>query len=57
MLARQAWTVWEYIITFGDEVEVFWTRRVTATSLIFLLNRWALLVGTVLSLPSFTSSA
>ena len=31
---------YEYLITLGDEVELFWGKRFTGASLLFFLNRY-----------------
>ena len=47
MIATTALAVYEYLITLGDEVAVFWERKVNATSILFLLNRWTLVIQLV----------
>lgn len=48
LLGSLATAVYEYCITFEHEVSISWHFPVTATSLIFLLNRWALLWTTLI---------
>ncbi|RPD75800.1 hypothetical protein L226DRAFT_570044 [Lentinus tigrinus ALCF2SS1-7] len=42
----------EHILTFGDEVEVFWKRKFTGATVMFLLNRYLILVSYILELAS-----
>ncbi|RDX52294.1 hypothetical protein OH76DRAFT_1500807 [Lentinus brumalis] len=35
----------EHILTFGDEVEMFWKQKFTGATVIFLLNRYLILVS------------
>nr|VWP02332.1 Surface protein PspC [Ganoderma boninense] len=39
-LATVALYIYDYMITFGREVELFWGRRFTGASVLFLLNRY-----------------
>ena len=48
--------VWEYLITFSNEVDIFWRRPVNATSLLFLLTRWTMLGSVVTSIAPNTES-
>ena len=38
-----AWIAYEYVLTFTQEVELFWRRKFTGATLLFLLNRYFLL--------------
>lgn len=54
---RPAWLVWEYVITFDREVALVWSRKVNSASMLFLLNRYIMLVQFAVQLPlSFTIS-
>lgn len=44
--------VYEYIITFDKEVELFWRGSMTRASALFLFNRYLSLVA--IALPRFT---
>ncbi len=35
----------EHILTFGDEVEMFWKQKFTGATVIFLLNRYLILIS------------
>ncbi|EIW55778.1 uncharacterized protein TRAVEDRAFT_128901, partial [Trametes versicolor FP-101664 SS1] len=49
--------VWEYVITFDREVALVWSRKVNSASMLFLLNRYIMLVQFAVQLPlSFTIS-
>ncbi|KAI0674248.1 hypothetical protein C8Q78DRAFT_966836, partial [Trametes maxima] len=49
--------VWEYVVTFDREVSLVWTRKVNGASMIFLLNRYIMLIQFAVQLPlSFTIS-
>ena len=41
--AGTAWIVYEYILTFTQEVELLWRRKFTGATLLFLVNRYLLL--------------
>ena len=41
---------YEHIITFGEEVRCVWGRRVSGASVLFLLNRYAILVVSLASI-------
>ncbi|KAL1941683.1 hypothetical protein VTO73DRAFT_7122 [Trametes versicolor] len=56
-LGAVAWLVWEYVITFDREVALVWSRKVNSASMLFLLNRYIMLVQFAVQLPlSFTIS-
>ncbi|TFK82801.1 hypothetical protein K466DRAFT_603385 [Polyporus arcularius HHB13444] len=42
--AGAVFVVYEYVITFGQEVDLFWKRRWTGASLLFFLNRYLALL-------------
>ena len=45
--------VYEYIITFNQEVAQVWKRRPTATALLLLSTRWIMVLGPLIDiLPS-----
>ena len=37
--------IWEYLITLANEVDIFWRRPKTATSLLFIFTRWAMVAS------------
>lgn len=39
---------YEFLITFDQEVEMFWVRKMTGASVLFLSNRYLLLLGYIL---------
>ena len=43
---------YEHMLTFGDEVEMFWKRKFTGATAMFLLNRYLILISYVLELVS-----
>ncbi|KAJ3554284.1 hypothetical protein NM688_g3188 [Phlebia brevispora] len=47
---------YDHLLTLSQEIELFWSRRFTATSLLFFLNRYLLLSYTVMQFV-FPSSA
>lgn len=47
MFAAAALSIYEYSITFSQEVQTVWKRRATALSLALLVTRWILLAGAV----------
>lgn len=32
--------LYDYILTFGDEVELFWGKRLTGSTVLFMANRY-----------------
>ncbi|GJE93847.1 hypothetical protein PsYK624_100110 [Phanerochaete sordida] len=40
--------VYEYVITFGDEVHTVWNRKMNATSLLLISVRWMMLFNAIL---------
>ena len=46
--------MYEWVIGFGKEINLFWKERVTAATVLFLLNRYAPLVY---FLSSFSGSS
>ena len=45
--------LYDYIITIGREVDLFWSRKITGASVLFLFIRYGTLVYKVLDLVSF----
>ncbi|RPD65002.1 hypothetical protein L227DRAFT_275606 [Lentinus tigrinus ALCF2SS1-6] len=45
--------IYDYIITIGREVDLFWTRKVTGASVLFLFIRYGTLVYKILDLVSY----
>ena len=45
-----ALVIYEYLVTFSTEVQLFWAREVTGASVLFFANRYILLVYTLLAL-------
>ncbi|KAJ8487771.1 hypothetical protein ONZ51_g3950 [Trametes cubensis] len=46
-----AWLGWEYLITLDREVRLVWRRKINSASVIFLLNRYIMLVQFAVQLP------
>ena len=46
--------IYEYIITFSTEVQLFWAGEVTGASVLFFVNRYMLLVYTLFGLLQFS---
>ena len=44
---------YDYLITFGDEVQLFWRRKWTGATVLFILNRYIVLLVHIISLCSF----
>lgn len=49
-----ALVVYEYIITFSDEIQTVWKRRLTATSFLLLTIRWVMVAN--VAVASFVPS-
>ncbi|KAH9895718.1 hypothetical protein C8Q73DRAFT_789525 [Cubamyces lactineus] len=52
-LAGFVMVFYEYFVTFGDEVDLFWRRKISSASVIFFLNRYLTLLGYVLDSGTF----
>ena len=48
-----ALVVFEYIITFGTEVQLFWGRKVTGASMLFFVNRYMRLLYVLFCVTSY----
>lgn len=46
--------VYEYIITFDDEVSTIWRRRWTAPSILLLTTRWNMMIQAVINFAPST---
>lgn len=47
--------VWEYLITFADEVELCWRKPISMTSLLLVVTRWTMLANAVLTFVPVTA--
>ncbi|KAI0758142.1 hypothetical protein C8Q74DRAFT_1303348 [Fomes fomentarius] len=47
---------YDYIITFDREIELFWKRKRSLSSVLFLFNRYLSLVASILSLVKATTA-
>jgi hypothetical protein len=45
-----ALTLYECIITTGDEVRIFWRKKISVPSLFFLSVRWTMILNTIIYL-------
>ncbi|KAJ8464088.1 hypothetical protein ONZ51_g9821 [Trametes cubensis] len=52
-IAGFAMVLYEYIVTLGDEVDLFWKRKISSASIIFFLNRYLTILGYVLDSGTF----
>ena len=43
--------MYEFAITFNKEVELFWKRRLTVSSILFLLNRYLSVIVNMIYAP------
>ncbi|KAL1940881.1 hypothetical protein VTO73DRAFT_7922 [Trametes versicolor] len=48
LIGVMALLAYEFLITFDQEVEMFWVRKMTGASVLFLSNRYLLLLGYIL---------
>ena len=51
MLASIALLLYEYIVTFDLEIDLFWKQKITMASVLFGLNRYLPLAVAMLELP------
>ncbi|KAH9913152.1 uncharacterized protein BXZ73DRAFT_82000 [Epithele typhae] len=49
----QAILIFDYILTSGREIELFWKRRVSGATILFICNRYLSLVSQILTLISY----
>ena len=49
--------VYEYVITFEEEVSLAWRKRPTATSILLLTTRWAMVAYCAIGLSPSNSKA
>ncbi|PIL35282.1 hypothetical protein GSI_02007 [Ganoderma sinense ZZ0214-1] len=45
--------VYDYLITFGVEVDLFWRKEITGASIVFFLNRYLILAYNLIRLPTW----
>lgn len=48
--------IWEYLITFTTEVDIFWKKPMTATSLLFVVTRWIMVLNALLEFAPITET-
>lgn len=53
---ESAVAIWEYLITLTNEVDIFWTKKLTATSLFFVVMRWIMLANTLVPFMPVTEA-
>ncbi|EMD37428.1 hypothetical protein CERSUDRAFT_73324 [Gelatoporia subvermispora B] len=44
LLASAALVIYDHLITFSDEVKFIWGRKLTSVTLLFYVNRWAIIL-------------
>ncbi|KAH9939063.1 uncharacterized protein BXZ73DRAFT_44259 [Epithele typhae] len=44
---------YDYTITFSQEVDLFWRRRINGASILFFVNRYVALVVYIINIASF----
>ncbi|KAI0760278.1 hypothetical protein C8Q74DRAFT_1208713, partial [Fomes fomentarius] len=47
-----AFLIYDYVITFGQEVELFWTMKLTGASVLFFANRYITLTFNIMGLAA-----
>ena len=47
MMLLLAWTIYDYFLTFGREVSYVWTRRLSAASIVYLINRYGVIAEAI----------
>ncbi len=55
MFASIAFIFYEYIITFTEEVELFWRRGSSGATFLFMTNRYLVLAINIVSISGFAS--
>ena len=56
LTTQSALAIWEYIITFSNEVDLFWRKPVTAASMLFIVTRWNMLATALLQIVPNTDA-
>ena len=51
MILPTALLAYEYIVAFGREVDLFWKRKLTMATVLFIANRYVPLAATIMNLP------
>ena len=49
-----ALVLYEYIVTFSTEVQLFWGRKITGATVLFFLNRYMKLLDVLLDLELYS---
>ena len=49
---RAAFVIYDYIITLGQEIEMFWMRKFTGATALFLLNRYLVVLDYVFNIAT-----
>ncbi|KAI0715119.1 hypothetical protein C8Q76DRAFT_448275 [Earliella scabrosa] len=57
LTAAGALYAYEYMITIGNEVDLFWKRKLTMASILFALNRYVPFIVTMMGVPYPVSDA
>ena len=47
--------IYDYVLTFAQEVELIWGRKITGAAILFVLNRYVTLVWAVMSCISLAA--
>ena len=55
-LVNSAFVIWEFLITFANEVDIFWRKQATATSLLFVVTRWSMVLNVLLEFVPVTET-
>ncbi|THH00540.1 hypothetical protein EW026_g2019 [Hermanssonia centrifuga] len=53
--ALTAVITYEYVVTFGQEVEAMWLRKWTGATWLFLVNRYMMIAGAVIAAAPYTA--
>ena len=56
LTTKPAPAIWEYFITFANEVDIFWTKPVSAPSMLFIATRWNMLATALLQIAPTTEA-
>ena len=51
--AIPAFLVFDHVITLGQEANLFWSRRLTGASVVFLLNRYIAILNFILAMCEY----
>lgn len=56
MTTQPVLALWEYLVTFTNEVDIFWRKPKTTTSLLIVVTRWTMVASALLEFAPMTET-